>query len=65
MTCKKSCFCSNCEMLDRDEIVIIEQKGLSEKRKTVLYWHCGYNGTYAKNLKDLKKSNLTDNFIYI
>ena len=65
MTCKKSCACSDCEMLNRDTLVIIKQQGLSEKRTVTNCWKCHNYGTYSEELKDLKTSEIRDNFIWI
>lgn len=61
--CSKNCI--ECEMLMRDEsIVLIKQHGLSETRRFLSAVKCMRFGQYAFNLSELPRSQILDDIIW-
>ena len=61
--CSKNCI--ECEMLMRDEcIVLIKQQGLSETRKFISAVKCMRFGQYATSIAALPRSQILDDMIW-
>lgn len=61
--CSKNCI--ECEMLMRDEsIVVIKQQGLSETRRFISAVKCMRFGQYATSIRELPRSQILDDMIW-
>ena len=66
INCEKDCECKDCENLQYNwPITFVEQKGLEERRATLVGFKCTFYGQCSDSISKLKTSNQLDNIIFI